>query len=203
MGHLLHTQWIFVTHLELRSDLSAKAKKRFRLKDDIRYFIFIGRFSGEKNPELLIRAFKQIGAKQVGLIMLGEGPLWEDLKKEGDDRILLPGFKTNVYDYLIASDYYISASDVEGLANTLLESMTVGLPMLLSDIPSHQEVLSKMSVTTGYIFNNKDSNSLFDKIEKVLLLDRTEVAREVQDIFQKHYTAKKMSLSYQNAYTSL
>ena len=135
--------------------------------------------------------------------MLGEGPLWEDLKKEGEDRILLPGFKTNVYDYLIASDYYISASDVEGLANTLLESMTVGLPMLLSDIPSHQEVLSKMSVTTGYIFNNKDSNSLFDKIEKVLLLDRTEVAREVQDIFQKHYTAKKMSLSYQNAYTSL
>ena len=30
-------------------------------------------------------------------------------------RILLPGFKTNVYDYLIASDYYISASDVEGI----------------------------------------------------------------------------------------
>ncbi len=60
-----------------------------------------------------------------------------------------------------------SASDDEGLANTLLESMTVGLPMLLSDIPSHQEVLSKMSVTTGYIFNNKDSNSLFDKIENV------------------------------------
>ena len=180
-----------------------KLRKDLGLKDDIRYFIFIGRFSGEKNPELLIRAFKQIGAKQVGLIMLGEGPLWEDLKKEGDDRILLPGFKTNVYDYLIASDYYISASDVEGLANTLLESMTVGLPMLLSDIPSHQEVLSKMSVTTGYIFNNKDSNSLFDKIEKVRLLDRTEGAREVQDIFQKHYTAKKMSLSYQNAYTSL
>ena len=78
-----------------------KLRKDLGLKDDIRYFIFIGRFSGEKNPELLIRAFKQIGAKQVGLIMLGEGPLWEDLKKEGDDRILLPGFKTNVYDYLI------------------------------------------------------------------------------------------------------
>ena len=180
-----------------------KLRKDFGLKDDIRYFIFIGRFSEEKNPELLIRAFKQMGSKQVGLIMLGEGPLWKDLKKEGDDRILLPGFKTNVYDYLIASDYYISASDVEGLANTLLESMTVGLPMLLSNIPSHQEVLSKMSVTTGYIFNNKDSNNLLDKIEKVLLLDRTEVAQEVQDIFQKQYTAEKMSLSYQNAYTSL
>ncbi|MCS2607185.1 MAG: glycosyltransferase [Parabacteroides distasonis] len=59
-----------------------KLRKDLGLKDDIRYFIFIGRFSGEKNPELLIRAFKQIGAKQVGLIMLGEGPLWEDLKKK-------------------------------------------------------------------------------------------------------------------------
>ena len=58
-----------------------KAKKRFRTKRRYPIFYFYRRFSGEKNPELLIRAFKQIGAKQVGLIMLGEGPLWEDLKK--------------------------------------------------------------------------------------------------------------------------
>ncbi len=180
-----------------------KLRKLFGLKDDIRYFIFIGRFSKEKNPELLIRAFKQMGTKQVGLIMLGEGPLWENLRKEGDDRILLPGFKTNVYDYLIASDYYVSASDVEGLANTLLESMTVGLPMLLSDIPSHQEVLSKMSVKTGYIFDPKDKDSLPGKIEKMLLLDRVEVAREVRGVFLRHYMAEKMSLSYQDAYSDL
>ncbi len=63
----------------------------------------------------------------------------------------MPGFKSNIYDYLKASDYYISASDVEGLANTLLESMTVGLPCVLSDIPSHKEVLSK-GKTNNWIY---------------------------------------------------
>ena len=174
-------------------------RNKFHLKDNIRYFIYIGRFSKEKNPEMLVRAFKQAKSNPVGLIMLGNGPLWEALKKEEDDRISLPGFKTNVYDYLIASDYYISASAVEGLANTLLESMTVGLPMLLSDIPSHREVLSKTNATTGYIFNN-NSRSLLENMDKILLLDHGKVREEVQSTFRTYYTAERMSLSYQNAY---
>ena len=177
-------------------------RSTFHLTEGIRYFIYIGRFSEEKRPRMLVQAFKQAKSRPVGLIMLGDGPEWESLKKEEDDRILMPGFKTNVYDYLIASDYYISASAVEGLANTLLESMTVGLPMLLSDIPSHREVLSKMNATTGYIFNNNSEN-LLENMDKILQLDREEASREVQKTFRKYYTAKRMSMSYQNAYTQI
>lgn len=178
-------------------------RERLGLKEGIRYFIFIGRFSKEKNPELLVQAFKRMEGKPVGLVMLGDGPLWEKLKREENDRLLLPGFRTNVYDYLIAADYYISASDVEGLANTLLESMTVGLPMLLSDIPSHREVFAKTRRTVGYIFTNTDLEDLMDKLEKVLRLDRKEVEREVQETFKRYYTAEKMSQAYQKAYESL
>ena len=48
LGHLLHTQWIFVTHLELRSDLSAKAKKRFRTKRRISDILFLSGASQER-----------------------------------------------------------------------------------------------------------------------------------------------------------
>lgn len=181
----------------------AELRKKLGLKENIKYFIFIGRFSGEKNPDLLVKTFKKIKSERIGLIMLGDGPLRNGLLKESDDRMLLPGFKTNIYDYLIASDYYISASDVEGLANTLLESMTVGLPMVLSDIPSHHEVLSKMALTTGYIFNKDEENSLQEAIENVLELDTTAVAIEIQSTFQKYYTAKRMSLLYQESYSKL
>lgn len=178
-------------------------RKTLGLRDDLLYFIFLGRFSAEKNPQTILQAFKQISSKPIGLVMLGNGPLWQQLKEEENDRILLPGFKTNVYDYLVAADYYISASDVEGLANTLLESMTVGLPMLLSDIPSHREVLAKTGKTTGYIFNHKDANDLLQKIDDVMNLDRKEVAQEVQNTFQTYYTAEKMSQAYQEAYLDL
>lgn len=178
-------------------------RKKLNLQENIRYFIFIGRFSNEKNPDKLIHTFKNSTRKDIGIIMLGDGPMWNDLKKEETDRIILPGFKTNVYDYLIASDYYISASDGEGLANTLLESMTIGLPMLLSDITSHKDVLSKMNKTVGYLFNQKNGNDLTDKIDKITLLDEKEVAIEIKHIFIQYYTAKKMSLAYQTVYSNL
>ena len=119
----------------------AKLRKELGLKDDVKYFIFIGRFSQEKNPDMIIRAFEELKDDRIGLLLLGNGELYDELKKHETENLKMPGFKSNIYDYLKASDYYISASDVEGLANTLLESMTVGLPCVLSDIPSHKEVL--------------------------------------------------------------
>ena len=174
------------------------------LKEEVRYFIFIGRFSSEKNPQILVDAFQRLKNPKIGLIMLGTGPMWERLSQCKEERILFPGFKTNVYDYLIASDYYISASAIEGLANTLLESMTVGLPMLLSDIPSHQEVLSKMEKPVGFIFDNKSTADLEDKINTLIeTIDRETAAAEIKRVFAKYYTARKMSESYQSAYTDL
>lgn len=174
------------------------------LKDNVKYFIFIGRFSFEKNPQLLVETFHALPNRKIGLIMLGTGPLWNKLSQIKDDRILFPGFQTNVYDYLIAADYYISASEVEGLANTLLESMTIGLPMLLSNIPSHQEVLSKMEQPVGYIFDTTNRKDLSDKINRIIdKIDRETAATEIKKVFEKLYTAQRMSESYQSAYTDL
>ncbi len=180
-----------------------KLREQFGLKDDLKYFIFVGRFSPEKNPGKLIRVFKRLRDKSIGLILLGDGPLWGALKEEEDDRILLPGFQNNVYEYLIASDVYISASNGEGLANTLLESMSIGLPMLLSNIPSHEIVLSQMSQVTGFLFNQNSEDDLCDKIEQILKLNMENVASAIQTVFLEHYTAKRMSTSYQKLYYTL
>lgn len=181
-------------------------RKTLGLKEDTLYFIYIGRFSSEKNPQLLVETFCRLSDPNIGLIMLGTGPLWEKLSRCKDERILFTGFQTNVYDYLIASDYYISASEIEGLANTLLESMTVGLPMLLSGIPSHREVMAKMEKPVGILFDNKkgDSADLIQKIKTITRsIDRETAAIEIKRVFEKFYTARKMSASYQAAYTNL
>ena len=178
-------------------------RKKLGLKNEIKYFIFIGRFSKEKNPELIADTFKNYQGKDIAVIMLGNGPLWDKLKEYESEKIILPGFKTNIYEYLIASDYYISASDVEGLANTLLESMTVGLPLLLSNIPSHREVINKMSKCVGYIYNQKNTQELNKYIDEILVLDKKAVSIEIRTVFNKYYTAKIMSEKYQRVYKSI
>lgn len=180
-----------------------KLREEFGLNPNVKYFIFIGRFSKEKNPDILVECFNRLQQKDVQLIMLGQGPMWEALKERAGDNIIMPGFTTRVYDYLKASDYYISASDVEGLANTILESMSVGLPMLLSDIPSHQEVLANMSNSNiGYIID-KSKNDLKEKIDLILNLDTVKTCKIIQQVYNEKYTAQVMSQAYQDAYINL
>lgn len=185
------------------SNQKTMLRQKFGLKGDVKYFIFIGRFSNEKHPELIIKAFEKLNDSKLGIILLGNGNLYDGLKKHEKGNILIPGFKTNVYEYLIACDYYISASDVEGLANTLLESMTVGLPCVLSDIPSHREVIAKTTQPMGYTFDNTNINSLLDAIQNVLKLDYDSTAESIRAVFSRYYTAKHMSEQYQQEYIEI
>lgn len=181
-----------------------KLREEFGLKNSVKYFIFIGRFSKEKNPDILVNAFRRTDRKNVGLVMLGKGPMWDELRLRKSDNVIMPGFTTRVYDYLKAADFYISVSDVEGLANTILESMSVGLPMLLSDIPSHREVLKTLNgLITGYIIDNKNADDIVAKIEDIQKLDETIIHATLQELYQKKYTAEVMSNLYQKAYLNL
>jgi glycosyltransferase involved in cell wall biosynthesis len=185
------------------SEEKAQLRKRFGLKDDVKYFIFIGRFSHEKHPEMIIEAFEKLNDPKIGVVLLGNGVMYDELKSRETENIILPGFKTNVYDYLIACDYYISASDIEGLPNTLLESMTVGLPCVLSDIGAHREVIAKTTQPMGYTFDNTSMDSLLTAIKKTMALDVLTTAMSIREVFEKYYTAKHMSEQYQEEYEKI
>lgn len=179
-------------------------RKELGLKQNVKYFIFIGRFSKEKNVDVIIEAFNAVSRKDVGLVMLGDGPMWEEMNTHKRGNIILSGFTTRVYDYLKATDYYISASEVEGMPNTILENMSVGNPMLLSDIPSHCEVLSNFGKQiVGLKINNHDSTDILKKINDIIEIDRVKVTAIVQNIFKEKYTAEVMSNLYQKAYMDL
>lgn len=178
-------------------------RKQLGLKEDVRYFLFIGRFSREKNPDRIVQAFEMINDSHIGVILLGEGTLFSELKRHESDRILLPGFKPNVHDYVLASDYYISASDTEGLANTLLESMSVGLPCVLSDIPSHHEVVDKAKEPMAFLYDQHDLNAMIRAVRDVLRLDRVKAGNYIRSLYARYYTAEKMSRNYQKVYVQL
>lgn len=53
------------------------------------------------------------------------------------------------------ADCFISASYIEGLNITLLEAMSLNIPVIVSDIPAHKEVLSYGNALGGYLFKNE------------------------------------------------
>ncbi|MBN2396210.1 MAG: glycosyltransferase [Candidatus Atribacteria bacterium] len=178
-------------------------RRKLGLKEDFEYFIFVGRLSEEKQPEQIVKAFKSLNEVNIGLLMLGDGPLMEKLLAYKDERISIEGFKTNVGEYLKASDYYISASDTEGLANTLLESMSNGLPMLLSNIPSHQEVVNGCVDEIGILFDNSDYKLIIRGVEQIRKFNKVQVGFNIRKYYINNFTANIMSEAYQAEYISL
>ena len=95
---------------------------------------------------LVAEAFVLASKKEpnLRLLMLGDGSERKRIRSELGSLIAsshLPGQvdHSELPRYLRAADVYVSASRSDGSSVTLLESMAVGLPAIVSDIPSNRE----------------------------------------------------------------
>jgi len=149
------------------------------LRDKDLLFISVGHLSYIKNPLFIIDAFKKTKFKNAKLIFLGDGKLYKNCisRIENDNRVMLLGRKENVTDYFSASDVLISSSITEGMPNAVIEAMSCNNILLLSKIPSHNDILSKGNI--GYSFSINNLDSLKDAIIKV---DRTRSEFKIKEL---------------------
>lgn len=166
-----------------------------------KYFISLGRFSNEKNFEYLISEFKKLDLRDYKLIILGTGPLYDKLKLLENDKVLLPGFKTNIYDYLFISDFYVSTSITEGLPMSVLEAISMSKPVLLSNIDSHLEIIEGNNIGKSFILNN--SNDFKDKVYELLELDYNLLSKNSLEVFTSKFSSRIMTENYQKIYDSI
>ncbi|MBF6671411.1 CDP-glycerol glycerophosphotransferase family protein [Glutamicibacter sp. FBE19] len=111
-------------------------------------WVSIGRMSPEKAHLKLFKAFsKHLKIKpDAKLILLGEGPLRVELEafissNSLGSSILLAGQRSNPFPVMRAADAFVLASDHEGQPMVLLEALSLGLPVLATDIVGNRGVL--------------------------------------------------------------
>lgn len=99
----------------------------------------VGRLSYTKNHPFLLEVFARFREthQNARLLILGDGELGEELEERIREKnlgaaVLLPGWKTNVEDYLQAMDYFLLPSRFEGLPISVLEAVASGLPCIVS-----------------------------------------------------------------------
>lgn len=119
-------------------------RKDLNLPIDKVIFVYAAQVNLRKNQAFAIAALLEAKRKDVCLVLLGDGPMLLELQTRygKNQQIIMPGEVSNVKDYLYASDIYFSTSGSEGMPNGVLEAMACGLPVLLSDIPQHQEIIA-------------------------------------------------------------
>ena len=175
--------------------------KKFNLSKN-EYIMFVGRMVPEKAPDILIEAFKQVSSGKKLVIVGGEAgtdTYFAHLKKlaKDDERIV---FTDYLYEKDIQEIYsnalcYISASKLEGLPITVLEAMSYGLPLVLSDIGPHSEVM-QLNSNMGVSFKTNDINACKEAIEEILSKRPEELSAMSENSFnvvKKEFSWEKVS----------
>lgn len=110
--------------------------------------ISVGRLYPQKNQEMMIRAFAKVADKfpDWQLVIFGEGPLRAELEFlvssfKLQDRVLLPGRTEHVIEELRKSKIFCMSSDYEGMSNSMIEAVCVGLPIATTDVSGVKELV--------------------------------------------------------------
>ena len=151
--------------------------KRFasgeRTEDGQFRFITAGRFSPEKNQQMMYRAFASFvdSGNDARLLMLGKGAEEENLKSLArelkiDDRIDYAGFVPNVEDYLKTADVFLLSSHYEAQPLCVLEAMAAGLPVISTDVGGVADIVTD----NGILVAPGDTEAMTDAM-KTLRLD--------------------------------
>jgi glycosyltransferase involved in cell wall biosynthesis len=101
----------------------------------------VGRLEEEKGFDLLIRSVHALSERNldVRLVIVGEGKERKKLAALAAelgfaDRVLLPGWQTDVRTYFEAMDVFALSSHREGLPNVLLEAMALDVPVVATRV---------------------------------------------------------------------
>lgn len=172
------------------------------IKDlSLRIVLGIGRFSEQKNFDLLIEAFSvaQSQVNNLRLIIIGSGGLrkhYESLLERHNiaNKVCLPGYVENPIAYMREAAVVVSSSNWEGMPNVLIEALGAGCNVVATNCPgATAEVLGHGRY--GCLVPPNDVREMASAIMR--LSDR----KNNQELLKAHamkYSAETIALEYRD-----
>jgi glycosyltransferase involved in cell wall biosynthesis len=138
--------------------------------------VSIRNWESNYNLETVFEAVKILDSKFPGFFVsnfAGSGSQAEHLKTKYRDLIdrgiaIIHGHLSNrdVMNLISSSDIYVSASNSGGVSVSMLEAQAVGIPVIVSRIPTNQEWV--VDGVTGLLFDHHHASDLAEVITRLV-----------------------------------
>jgi glycosyltransferase involved in cell wall biosynthesis len=171
--------------------------------------LWVGSLIERKRPLLAIDAFRKVLARFPGarLVLAGDGPLMGSVRSAaestGGGAIETTGFRSTVTDTLREGHIYLQTSAAEGLAYTVLEAMSVGLPVVATDVGATREAVRHGE--TGLLCRRDDAAGLADSLASLLSSaeKRSCFGRKGRELVRELFSLDRMIAQTLSAYEDL
>ncbi len=148
---------------------------KFDISTDNHEIIFVARFENvQKRQDLMVVAFEKVLAIYPDAILKFYGT-GEDLKmiqslvknKGLENNVCFLGYSDNPEEEMVKSEVFVLTSDYEGIPNTLIEAMSVGMPVVSTDCdPGGAKMLIEDGVN-GILVPKNDAQCVADAIIRI------------------------------------
>lgn len=147
----------------------------------------------------LIDAVKKLSeAHDVKLVIVGEGPQWQNLQeriqKEGlEGMVIMTGYRSDTVNILNALDLFVLPSNMEALGTALLEAEACGVPVVGSRVGGIPEALEDGG--SGLLFECENVDDLVDKIERFIVDGdfHAKASKRAREFVQEKFSVEKMA----------
>lgn len=156
--------------------------------------VMVARFDIPKDQLKLIKAVSELN--NVNLFLIGDGPNLQECisfvnNNNLNNKITFMGYVDNVINFLIDMDIFILISNYEGFPISTIEAMSVGLPIIISNVGGASEAI--VNGKNGFVVENNIyniKNSILTLVNNIGL--RKEMGKQSLLIFNENFTSKKM-----------
>ena len=164
-------------------------------------------FDRVNNLTSLIEAFNvcKEQSSKARLLLVGDGEQMEEIERlvtnlNLDKYVSLSGRRMDIPRCLQVMDIYVQPSLYEGVSNTILEAMSVGLPIVATKVGGTPEIVQ--NGRNGILVKSDDSMELITALI-TLLKDtgkRIELGKSGRVCIQKHFSLDRMIATYENLF---
>lgn len=172
--------------------------------------ISVGRLSSEKDFATLVRAAAIVRTRvpEFRLLMVGDGaerPALEAISREHNlgDVVTFLGERRDVPALLAEAGFYVASSRTEGISLTILEAMSVGLPVVTTAVGGSPEIVDEG--VTGDLAPPQDPQALADAM--VRMCERKEewpaIGAAGRARVEQHFNVRTMMNGYERLYEEL
>ena len=150
--------------------------KKYNIENDKKYiFSYICRISEQKRPMLLLEIIKKLKEKRndFKVLVVGDGNLLPKMKAKANklglnENIMFLGNIEKTEEIYKISDLTINCSIKEGLALTSYESLSMGVPVISSDVGGQKELINEdVGIVVPCMQDEKDIYSEDYKDEEI------------------------------------
>jgi len=169
----------------------------------------VGRLAEQKGYTHLLAAMPKVLQRhpEARLVLLGDGELRSQLKAQAkelglESQVELAGQVNNVLDRLKGFDLFVSSSLWEGLPTVIMEAMAVGVPVIATDIPGSQEMISHKK--NGWLVTPAEPSSLANAICE--LIENPQLRQQICEAAKqsvKQYSIEEIAKAYIQLFESL